>query len=58
VILSSLANANFERMELKSKGWVQDGDYLVSPAFSADKPTFHITLKGALGEFKVLTTRS
>ena len=44
--------------ELKSKGWVQDGDYLVSPAFSADKPTFHITLKGALGEFKVLTTRS
>jgi hypothetical protein len=44
--------------ELKSKGWVQDGDYLVSPAFSADKPTFHIILKGALGEFKVLTTRS
>jgi len=42
--------------ELKSTGWVQVGDYLVSPAFSTDKPTFHITLKGAVGDFKVLTT--
>ena len=40
--------------ELRSKGWAQDGDNMVSPAFSNDKPTFFITLKGALGDFKVL----
>jgi len=41
--------------EVKSKGWIQDGDALISPAFSNDKPSFFINFKGTLGDFKLST---